>query len=56
MDGRTFTVLFLLVLPAALIGVTIWKFSSNPLSIFLLIAAMVAGAFYLVSYNSSFTS
>ncbi|MGA8663864.1 MAG: hypothetical protein WB809_02180 [Thermoplasmata archaeon] len=55
MDGRTLTVLFLLVLPAVLIGVTIWVFASNPLSIFVLLAAMVAGGFYLLTYNSSFT-
>ena len=54
MDGRHYTVLFLLVLPAVLIGVTIWHFASNPLAIFALLAAMVVGAFYLLSYNASF--
>jgi hypothetical protein len=54
MDGRWFTVVFLEILPVILIGVTIWKFASNPLSIFLLLGAMVAGGFYLLSYTSSF--
>jgi hypothetical protein len=54
MDGRWFTVIFLEVLPLVLIGVTIWKFASNPLAIFVLLAAMVAGGFYLVSYTSAF--
>ena len=54
MDGRLFTVLVLLVLPAALIGVTIVEFSSNPVSIFALLAVMIAGTFYLLSYTESF--
>lgn len=54
MDGRHYTVLFLLVLPAVLIGVTIWRFASNPLAIFLLMGTMMVGAFYLLSYNTSF--
>jgi hypothetical protein len=54
MDGRHYTVLFLLVLPAVLIGVTVAEFASNPLSIFGLIAVMIVGAFYLLSYNTSF--
>jgi hypothetical protein len=55
MDGRGLTVLLFLVLPAVLIGVTIVEFASNPLAIFILLAAMVAGGFYLLSYNASFT-
>jgi hypothetical protein len=54
MDGRWFTVVFLEILPIALIGVTVWRFASNPLAIFVLLAAMVAGAFYLLTYSSSF--
>jgi len=54
MDGRWFTVVFLEILPIVLIGVTIWKFASNPLAIFALLATMVAGGFYLLSYTSSF--
>lgn len=55
MDGRLFTVLALLVLPAALIAVTVIEFSSNPVAILGLLAVMVVGAFYLVSYSESFT-
>jgi len=54
MDGRLFTVLVLIVLPAALIGVTVAEFNSNPVSILALIAVMIVGAFYLVSYTESF--
>jgi len=54
MDGRMFTVLAMLVLPAALIGVTVEEFHSNPVSILGLIAVMIVGAFYLVSYTETF--
>ena len=54
MDGRLFTVLVLLVLPAALIGLTALEFSSNPVAIFALLAVMIVGVFYLVSYAESF--
>jgi hypothetical protein len=54
MDGRWITVIAFELLPLILIGVTVWKFSSNPLSIFVLLAAMVAGGFYLLTYTSSF--
>jgi hypothetical protein len=54
MDGRLFTVLVLLILPAALIGVTVFEFHSNPVAILVLIAVMIAGAFYLLSYTESF--
>ncbi len=54
MDGRLFTILALFVLPAALLGVTIGWFSSNPVAIFVLIAVMIVGAFYLLTYRESF--
>ncbi|MGD0587850.1 MAG: hypothetical protein ABSA63_03550 [Thermoplasmata archaeon] len=54
MDGRLLTVLLLLVLPAALIGVTCFEFHSNPVAILGLIGVMIVGAFYLVSYTESF--
>jgi hypothetical protein len=54
MDGRLFTVLALLVLPAALIGVTIVWFASNPVGILVLIAVMIIGAFYLMTYRETF--
>jgi len=53
MDGRLLTVLISLVLPAALIGVTVVEFHSNPVAVLGLLAVMVAGAFYLVSYTES---
>jgi hypothetical protein len=54
MDGRWFTALAALVLPAALIGVTVVEFHSNPVAILGLLAVMVVGAFYLLSYTESF--
>ena len=54
MDGRVATLLLAEAVPAALIGVTIWKFSSNPLSLLALIVVMVAGGFYLLSYTDTF--
>jgi hypothetical protein len=54
MDGRTVVVLATLVVPAALIGVTVAVFSSNPVSIFVLIGVMMVGAIYLLTYRESF--
>ncbi|HYA71078.1 MAG TPA: hypothetical protein VEH28_06905 [Thermoplasmata archaeon] len=54
MDGRLITVLGLLLLPAALIGVTVEEFHSNPVAILGLLAVMIFGAFYLVSYTETF--
>jgi hypothetical protein len=54
MDGRLLTVLLLLVVPAALIGLTVLEFNSNPVAVFGLIALMVAGGFYLLTYTESF--
>ena len=54
MDGRLITILLTLVLPAALIGVTIWRLSINPLAILGLLVVMVGGAFYLLTYDESF--
>ena len=54
MDGRLLTVLLLLVVPAALLGVTVLEFNSNPVAIFALIGLMIAGGFYLLTYSESF--
>jgi uncharacterized membrane protein len=54
MEGRWLTVALLLVLPAALIGVTCFEFHSNPIAILGLIGVMIVGAFYLLSYTESF--
>ncbi|MGD0718343.1 MAG: hypothetical protein ABSA15_02025 [Thermoplasmata archaeon] len=56
MDGKLLTLLLTIVLPAALIGVTIAYFGSNPLSIFALLIVMVGGSFYLLSYTEAFAS
>ena len=54
MDGRLAIVLLFLILPAALIAVTVEEFHSNPVAIVGLLAVMVVGAFYLVSYTETF--
>jgi hypothetical protein len=55
MNGRQFTLIACLLVPAALIGVTIALFSSNPLSIFGLIAVMVIGSIYLLTYRETYS-
>ncbi len=54
MDGRLFAVLVFLILPAALIGLTVADFHSNPVSILALIAVMLGGGFYLLTYSETF--
>lgn len=54
MDGRIVTVLLTIVVPAALLGATIWLFSSNPLSILFLVLVMLGGSLYLLTYPESF--
>lgn len=54
MDGRWFTVIFLLILPVVAIAAAIVWFASNPVAIFSAFAAMIAGAFYLLTYTESF--
>jgi|HubBroStandDraft_4_1064222.scaffolds.fasta_scaffold2507207_2 hypothetical protein len=54
MDGRILTLLLTFGLPAVLIAVTVWQFSSNPLSILALLMVMVGGAVYLLTYTDSF--
>ena len=54
MDGKLVTGIGLLAVPAALIGVTVAVFASNPVAIFTLIALMMVGAFYLMTYREVF--
>ncbi|HZY91696.1 MAG TPA: hypothetical protein VFG07_02835 [Thermoplasmata archaeon] len=56
MDGRVAVLLLTQLLPAVLIGVTIWRYASNPLALLGLVAVMVVGAFYLLTYAESFGS
>ncbi len=53
MEGRLITVLLTLVLPAVLLGLTVVEFHSNPVAILGLLAVMLAGGFYLVSYTEA---
>jgi hypothetical protein len=54
MEGRLLTLLLLIVLPAALLALTVLEFRSNPVSVFVLIGVMLVGAFYLLSYTETF--
>ena len=54
MDSRLVAVLLAIGLPAVLIGVTIWQFSANPVALLALVAVIVMGSFYLLSYPESF--
>lgn len=54
MDGRLTIGLIAFAVPAALVGVTIWRFASNPLAILGLLSVMMVGGFYLLSYTDSF--
>lgn len=54
MNGKWWAGLLTLPLPAVLIGVTIWQFSSNPLAILGLMAVMIGGALYLLTYTEAF--
>ncbi len=54
MEGRWLTLLLLIVLPGALLGLTVAEFHSNPVSVLVLIGVILVGAFYLLSYNETF--
>ncbi|MCI4340025.1 MAG: hypothetical protein L3K06_04635 [Thermoplasmata archaeon] len=54
MDGRIIAGFLTIALPAVLIGVTIWRFSSNPISILGLLAVLLIGGIYQLSYPESF--
>ncbi|HEV2519495.1 MAG TPA: hypothetical protein VGX00_02580 [Thermoplasmata archaeon] len=54
MDGRLVTALTTLLVPAVLIGITVWKFAANPLAMLILISTMVAGTLYLLTYRETF--
>ena len=54
MDGRLLTILVTFLLPAVLIGVTIWQFASNPIAILVLVMVIIGGALWLLTYSDSF--
>jgi hypothetical protein len=54
MDGRVFTLLLTQLLPAGLIGVTIWRYAANPVALVALLVVMVVGGLYLLTYSDSF--
>ncbi|MCI4326932.1 MAG: hypothetical protein L3K16_04770 [Thermoplasmata archaeon] len=54
MDGRILTLLLTFALPTLLIIVTVWEFSSNPVSILALLMVMIGGAVYLLTYTDAF--
>lgn len=54
MDGRVGALLLTQLLPAVLIGVTVWQFASNPVALLAELTTMVVGAFYLLTYTETF--
>ena len=54
MDGKLVTGIGLLLAPAALMGVTVAWFASNPVAIFTLMAVMLIGGMYLMTYREVF--
>jgi hypothetical protein len=56
MDGRWFTVIVLIVLPAVLVGVTVEWFAANPLALLAEFGAIIAGSLYLLTYTDAFAA
>jgi hypothetical protein len=54
MDGRWPAVLLTLVVPAGLLGLTIYKFAANPLAVLVLLTIMFGGMFYLLTYTDAY--
>ena len=54
MDSRIIVGFATLLLPAGLIGLTIYRFSSNPLALLGLITVLFVGSLYQLSYPESF--
>jgi hypothetical protein len=54
MDGRVGALALTQLLPAVLIGVTIWQFGSNPVALLAELTVMVVGACYLLTYADTF--
>lgn len=51
MNSRLVIGLLTLALPTVLIGVTVYEFASNPLALLALLATMIVGGLYLLSYS-----
>jgi len=54
MDGKLVTGIGLLAAPTAGIAAAVAWFSSNPVAIFAMLALMLVGAFYLLTYSEVF--
>jgi hypothetical protein len=54
MDGRLVTVLVAFLAPAALIALTVIRFSSNPIALIGEFVVMIAGGLYLLTYSDTF--
>ncbi len=54
MDSRLAVGLATIALPAVLLGVTVWRFASNPVSVLALLTIIMIGSIYLLSYRESF--
>lgn len=53
MDGRLWAGLLGIALPAVLVAITIWKFSSNPVALVTLFTTMIVGGIYLLTFSES---
>jgi len=54
-DGRFLVVGLTLALPAVLMAATVAWFSTNPISMLILLAVMLFECLYLVSYSDAFS-
>jgi hypothetical protein len=54
-DGRYVVVGLTLILPAVLMGITVWRFSTNPIAMLILFSVMLVGCMYLLSYTDAFS-
>ncbi len=55
MDGRVTVALLTIVAPLVLMGVTVWLFATNPLTMLVLFSVILVGCLYLLSYRTTFS-
>lgn len=54
MNGRIATLILTIIVPIALLALTIEEFSSNPVAVLVLFGVMIAGGLYLLTYQETF--
>jgi hypothetical protein len=55
-DGRYLVVALTLVLPAALMAITVAWYSTNPVAMLVLFSVVLLGGLYLLSYGDTFSA